>query len=250
MEMVNMAKESRVIHLQMQLSELGMKNALRALNWMIETMNATNGYKRKDGSNYYYHLVDATQDLLNAGIRDEVTIIACILHDAVEDIPRLSLFDIARDYGFDVADVVAKVTKLDHIDYKDYLGENIRNYLNTILEDVRACLVKTADRKHNFSTLYATSEQHELRQANETEKYFIPFFKQARKKHPEYSAYFHSAKTTIVPHLKKIQKAHENEVKLRVEITKLKRELEHEKRVRKGMERKVERIEKSIDKSN
>lgn len=241
-----MAKESRVIHLQIELSELGMKNALKALNWMIEVMNVSNGFARKDGSNYYFHLVDSTQDLINAGIRDEVAITACILHDAVEDIARVSLFDIARDYGFDVANVVDKVTKESHIDYKDPLGHNIENYLGDILQDVRACLVKTADRKHNFSTLYATSYKHELRQAEETEKHFLPFFKEARKRYPEYSAYFHSAKTTIVPHLKKIKQSHDNEVKLKCIIEELEIKLEQERKKNVTLEKKVK---KTLDKS-
>lgn len=234
-----MAKESRVIHLQIELAKLGMVNALRALFKMIEVMNAKNGFARKDGSNYYYHLVDATQDLLNHGIRDEVTITACILHDYPEDVNGVSLFDVANEFGFEVADVVARVTKEVNIDYKDSEGVNITNYLNNILQDVRACLVKTADRKHNFSTLDATSAKHEARQVAETEKYFIPFFKEARKMYPEYSAYFHSAKTTIVPHLKRIKKAIEAENRLKSRIEELEMKLEQERKRNNALEKKI-----------
>lgn len=237
-----MAKpEARVVQLQKDLIRLSMMDALRALNWMIQTMNANNGYKRKDGSNYYYHLVDTTQDLINHGVTDEVTITACILHDAVEDIVEVTLDTIREGYGKEVAHTVALVTKRDDVDYKDEQGINITSYLLAILMDVRACLVKTADRKHNFSTLDSTSAKHEARQVAETETHFIPFFKEARKRYPEYSAYFHSAKTTIVPHLKRIKKAIATEEKLKAENADLRIKLEQEKKRNNALEKKFNR---------
>jgi len=239
-----MAKpEARVVHLQRDLARLEMWDALRALNWMIQIMNATNGYKRKDGSNYYYHLVDSTQDLINFGIRDQVTITACILHDSVEDIDGLEVKDIEMEFGREVAHVVDLVTKKNGIDYKDPEGENISNYLSVILMNWRACLVKLADRKHNFSTMADVSPKHEARQVEETEKHFIPFAKEARKLYPEYSAYFHSFKTTIVPHLKRIKKAIAEEERYKSKISELEMKLEQatkranalEKKIRKGV---------------
>lgn len=238
-----MAKpEARVIQLQKDLVKFGMFDSLKALNWMIQIMNANNGYKRKDGSNYYYHLVDATQDLINHGIRDEITITACILHDAVEDIEEITLDMIREGYGREVAHTVALVTKVDGVDYKDENGVNITSYLLAILMDARACLVKTADRKHNFSTLDSTSAKHEARQVAETEKHFIPFFKEARKRYPEYSAYFHSAKTTIVPHLKRIKKAIETEDKLKSQIEELKIKLEQANKRANTLEKKLKKV--------
>lgn len=215
-----MAQEARVVHLQRELVRLGFDDALKALNWMIGTMNADNGYKRHDGSHYYYHLVDATQDLLNHGIRDEVTITACILHDSVEDLDDVSHETLLNIYGHDVAMTVQGVTKIKGVDYK--IAENLQAYLDNQLNYWRMCLVKTADRKHNFSTLGESNEAFERRQVLETEKHFIPFFKEARKRYPQYSAYFHSAKTVIVPHLKRIKKAYETEARLKKEIERLK----------------------------
>lgn len=240
--MVKVAKESRVVHLQKELIMLNMPSALRALNWMIAVMNANNGYARKDGRHYYYHLVDATQDLINHGIKDEVTITACILHDAVEDIPDVTEEYIASEYGYDVARVVTLVTKREGIDYKD--GKNLQIYLNNILYDCRACLVKTADRKHNFSTLFATSKKHELRQTKETEQYFLPFFKSARNMHPLFSSYFHSAKTTIMPHLNRIKQAYTEEERLLEKIKMLEESLESEKKRGNALENKMRKEKK------
>ncbi|AYP68357.1 GTP pyrophosphokinase [Bacillus phage vB_BcoS-136] len=232
-----MSKETRVIQLQKDLVRLECFDSLRALNWMIGVMNADNGYSRKDGSHYYYHLVDSTQDLINHGITDEITLTSCILHDSVEDIEALKINDLKALFGEEVAYVVEGVTKKEGINYKEH--ENMEAYLSEILRDFRRCLVKTADRKHNFSTLYATSGKHEIRQANETEKHFLPFFKKARKMYPNYANYFHSAKTTIVPHLKRIQKAHEEESRLKTRIEELEMKLEQERKRNNALENKI-----------
>lgn len=232
-----MAKESRVRHLHNELESLEMYSALIALDNMINIMNANNGYKRMDGSHYYYHLVDATQDLLNHGIKDEATIIACILHDFVEDVKWADIRLVRFFFGYEVAEIVDLVTKKEGVNYKEY--ENLKEYLDIILTNPKASLVKTADRKHNFSTLADTSSKHEIRQANQTELFFMPFFKEARKMYPEYSAYFHSAKTAIMPHLKRIQKAHEDEEKYKEEIYKLRYMLELERKRNKVLSNKL-----------
>lgn len=208
-----MGKESRVMHLQKDLVELGFYQTLNALNWMIGIMNADNGYARHDGSHYYYHLVDGCQDLINHGIRDQNTLTAFILHDSKEDIivdGKRIVTDalLTKKYNAEVAFLVDGVTKKEGIDYKQ--PENIQAYLDYILQFAKMCLIKLADRKHNFSTLEDASPEKELRQALETENHFLPFAKAARALHPEYSAYFHSFKTTIVPHLKKVKKYHED----------------------------------------
>jgi guanosine-3',5'-bis(diphosphate) 3'-pyrophosphohydrolase len=235
--MINMAQEARVIQLQKDLIRLEMFDSLKALNWMLETMNAQNGYMRKDGSNYYYHLVDATQDLVNHGIRDQITITSCILHDAIEDIPEVTYETILNEYGYDVAFTVMGVTKKEGVDYKN--GENLKAYLDYQLNFWRMILVKLADRKHNFSTMMDCSASHEARQVADTEKYFIPYAKQARRLYPEYSAYFHSFKTTIIPHLKRIKKAINTEAKLNEKIKEYELKLEQEKKRNRALEKKI-----------
>ncbi|MER2008511.1 MAG: HD domain-containing protein [Psychrobacillus sp.] len=208
-----MSKESRVIHLQKELIQLKNFETLKALNWMIGIMNADNGYSRHDGSHYYYHLVDGCQDLINHGITDQNTLTAFVLHDSIEDIvdstgKRVITTGLLKEkFNAEVALLVDGVTKMENVNYKD--GKELEKYLAYILQFSKMCLIKTADRKHNFSTLEHASPKKEMRQARETKEYFIPFFKKARKMHPEYSAYFHSAKTAIVPHMKKIFKYHE-----------------------------------------
>jgi guanosine-3',5'-bis(diphosphate) 3'-pyrophosphohydrolase len=223
-----MAKEARVIQLQKDLIRLGFDDSLRALSWMLETMNAQNGYQRHDGSHYYYHLVDGCQDLINHGIDNQDVLTGYILHDAKEDIPEVTSEMIASKFNSRVALYVDGVTKKEGVNYKN--PNNLETYLAYQLEFVEMALIKTADRKHNFSTLEHATPEKELRVANETETYFLPYFKEARQRYPQYSAYFHSAKTEIVPHLKKIKKYHEDIASLKqqhdIEIRAKEREIE------------------------
>lgn len=199
--------ESRVRYLEQTLSTLGYENSIRALDWVMAEMCAENGFKRHNGTHYYYHLVDTTQDLLNHGIRNEDIITACLLHDAIEDVEGVTYQMIKDKFNPNVARMVDLVTKSKGMDYK--IGYNLKCYLDLITKDVGASLIKTADRKHNFGTLRDATPEKKLRQALETEQYFIPFFKECRNKFPRYASYFFSAKTIIEPHLWEIKEHYE-----------------------------------------
>ena len=195
--------ESRVRFLEGSLSTLGYNNALRAMDWMIEEMCSEKGFSRHNGTHYYYHLIDTTQDLFNHGIRNEDILTACLLHDAIEDIEGVTSMMIKDKFGESVAEMVRLVTKRKGINYKNH--SNLVPYLDLISKNVGASLIKTADRKHNFGTLRDATPEKKLRQALETEQYFIPFFKECRNKYPRYASYFFSAKTSIEPHLWEIK---------------------------------------------
>ena len=210
-------KESRVKHLEFCLATLGFNKALKAMDFVIKEMCAEKGFKRHDGSHYYYHLIDATQDLFNHGIKDEDVLTACLLHDTVEDIEEVTIEMIESEFGFEVATMVELVTKKKHVNYKK--ASNMLIYLDRISKNVGASLIKTADRKHNFSTLKDATREKKIRQATETENLFIPFFKNCRKMYPRYASYFYSAKTAIEPHLWEIQEHYS-------EVERLEKELE------------------------
>lgn len=212
-------QESRVRFLEQQLVTLGFNDSLRAMDWMIEEMCSEKGFSRHNGTHYYYHLIDTTQDLLNHGIKNQDIITACLLHDAIEDIEGVTYTMIADKFNGNVADMVKFVTKVDGVDYKN--GENLKDYLDLISFNVGASLIKTADRKHNFGTLRDATAEKKLRQALETEQYFIPFFKKCRNIYPRYASYFFSAKTSIEPHLWEIKEHYEEVSELREEISSL-----------------------------
>lgn len=212
-----MANQSRVIQLQKDLMNLGCFSGMKALNQMIAIMNANNNYKRHDGSDYYMHLCDVTQDLINHGITDHVVLTSAILHDYKEDVEGVTYEDIKAQYGESVADVVEGLTKRPDIDYKtDKVA--LSEYLNTILKDWRMLLIKASDRKHNISTLKDATPEKQYRQAIETETYFLPLFKEGRKRYKQYSAYLHTCKTTLYPHILTLKAHHEYRISVEKEL--------------------------------
>ncbi|MEK5036260.1 HD domain-containing protein [Paenibacillus sp. FSL R7-0302] len=190
---------SRVLFLEDYLTKLGLTEALKALDLMKVIMCAENGYKRHNGDHYYYHLVDVAQDLLSHGVRYEPCIVAALLHDYMEDVPGVTFELIERQFGFEVAKYVELLSKNPNVDYS--IPSNLLAYLSGIGQHVWTALIKTADRKHNFSTLKDASFEKRMKQALETEQFFIPVFKQWRKAYVRWASYFYGAKTAIEPHL-------------------------------------------------
>lgn len=193
------AKYSRERLLIQTLRTKNQQKALRALFFIIDEMNVEKGFSRHDGTDYYLHIIDVTQDLINNGIDNEDILTAAILHDALEDIPGVSLLYLTQEYGAVVAHMVDLVTKDKSINYHTNDTE-MKAYLSRISENVGAALIKTADRIHNFSTMReGTSVEHKRKQVRNTETFFFPFFKECRNAYPYYSHYFYGAKYAIEP---------------------------------------------------
>jgi GTP pyrophosphokinase len=212
--------ESRKRFFEQRLADAGQTMSLKALDFVVSEMSATKGFKRHDGSDYWGHCIDVAQDLWNAGIRDEDIISAALLHDVLEDIDGMTYMFLADKFNHEIADIVQGVTKTTAINYKE--GDNIKTkYLDLMLHDYRMCLVKAADRKHNFSTLKDATPEKKMRQAKETETYYFPWLKELVQRYPRYSAYFLSAKTAIKPHLMEIKEHYEEVQDLKIEIEKL-----------------------------
>lgn len=199
-------KSNRVLHLEDQLTILGYDKSLLAFNTVLNEMGEDNGFKRHDGSHYFYHLVDVTQILLNFNVRDDDIIAAALLHDYIEDVDWVTYQHVKMVYGKRVADIVQLVTKDPNIDYKKDISA-MYEYLSAIEDTFESALIKTADRIHNFATLLNSSEKHRTLQANETRDLYIPFFKRCRQKHVAYKAFFFHAKTSIEPILGEIERS-------------------------------------------
>lgn len=211
-----MALSSREKFLEQGLSILQWKRALDAFDLVKKEMCAEKGYKRYNGTHYYYHLIDVAQKLIGYGIRDEKIITAALLHDILEDVPAYNFEIINFMYGTNVAQMVDLVTKKEAVDYSKQ--ENMTSYLNAISENIGASLIKTADRIHNFGTLSDATAEHKIKQVTETESFFIPFFKLCRNKYPRYAFIFFDAKTQIEPHLQEIKDHYDELNKLKNEF--------------------------------
>lgn len=136
---------------------------------------AHRGQKRKTGEDYILHPVAVASIL--AGMRmDHQTITAAILHDTVEDTP-LSLDDLKREFGIEVAKLVDGVTKLDKMKFRtrqEADAESFRKLLLAMSRDLRVIFIKLADRLHNMRTIGAMSPDSRRRIASETLAIYAP----------------------------------------------------------------------------
>ena len=90
--------------------------------------------------------------------------ICSLLHDTVED-TDITLEDIEREFGSEIARIVDGLTKISNvIDVNaSQQAENFKKILLTLTDDPRVILIKLADRLHNMRTL----DQHEAGKAIE-----------------------------------------------------------------------------------
>src|SRR3989440_8604066 len=136
---------------------------------------AHTGQRRLSGEDYVQHPLEVASILADLTL-DGSTIAAALLHDTVEDTP-LTLEEIRRDFGPDVAHLVEGVTKLSRISFRSaqqIQAENIRKMLLAMAEDIRVVLIKLADRLHNMRTLDPLPEIKRKRIAKETLDIYAP----------------------------------------------------------------------------
>ena len=137
------------------------------------------GQKRESGEPYIIHPVAVAGYLLDMGM-DEATIIAGLLHDTVEDGDNVSLTDIEKQFGREVAKLVDGVTKLTRSGKQEYVtkkqeqSENLRKLFLAIADDVRVVIIKLNDRLHNMRTLEYCTPQKRARKAKETLEVYTP----------------------------------------------------------------------------
>ena len=130
---------------------------------------------RASGEPYYLHPFSVAIILAEMHL-DIDSIITALLHDTVED-TLVSLEDIQKHFGVNVAKLVDGVTKLDKIKFQpDHIrqGENFRKLLLAMSEDIRVLIVKLADRLHNMRTINHLSEKKSYRIALETMEIYAP----------------------------------------------------------------------------
>ena len=134
---------------------------------------AHEGQLRKSGEDYITHPVAVTQILAELGL-NEVSLIASLLHDTVEDTPY-SLDQLRIDFGDEVASLVDGVTKLDKLTYGPTAeAETVRKMVIAMSRDIRVLVIKLADRLHNARTWSYVSNESAARKARETLDIYAP----------------------------------------------------------------------------
>ncbi len=157
---------------------------------------AHKGQKRASGAPYIQHCLAVAEIL--AELRMPAAVVAAgLLHDTVED-TDLTLDDIRREFGDEIANLVDGVTKLVSLprvsrpehEEKDsgeeetpwaederkrrLIHESLRKTFLAMSKDVRVVIIKLADRLHNMRTLRYLPPQKQRRIAKQTLDIFAP----------------------------------------------------------------------------
>jgi guanosine-3',5'-bis(diphosphate) 3'-pyrophosphohydrolase len=133
------------------------------------------GQLRKSGDPFIEHPLGVAHILADLGM-DTTTLVAALLHDVVED-TELSVQEVERDFGEDVARIVDGLTKLDRITFRSReqaQAENIRKMMVAMARDIRVLIIKLADRLHNMRTLGSLSRARQEAIAVETLEIYAP----------------------------------------------------------------------------
>ncbi len=130
--------------------------------------------KRKTGEPYILHPIAVATIVAEEMMLGANPVCAAFLHDVVEDTPY-TIEDIRQRFGNDVAFLVKVVTKKPTHDYEySKQLDNYRQILNSVQYDIRAVLVKLADRLHNMRTLASMKPEKQMKIAGETDYFYAP----------------------------------------------------------------------------
>ncbi|HEY3413245.1 MAG TPA: bifunctional (p)ppGpp synthetase/guanosine-3',5'-bis(diphosphate) 3'-pyrophosphohydrolase [Armatimonadota bacterium] len=161
---------------------------------------------RETGDPYIVHPLEVAEILASLEL-DMATIIAGLLHDTVED-TGVTLEDVRKRFGDEIAQLVDGVTKLKRADFEHLQrdsgaapqpdepkaegedgkaegkrrgltdaqrqAENLRKILLAVARDFRVMIIKLADRLHNMKTLSVKSPEKQRRIATETLQIYAP----------------------------------------------------------------------------
>ncbi len=130
--------------------------------------------KRKSGAPYIIHPIAVASIAAEELSLDVNSVICAFLHDVVED-TDCTMDCIRERFGEDVAFLVDIVTKKKKDHYR--MTKQVDNYnqlLQSLHYDIRALMVKLADRLHNMRTLSSMRPDKQMKIAGETDYFYAP----------------------------------------------------------------------------
>lgn len=132
------------------------------------------GQTRKSGEPYIVHPLATAHILAHMRI-DPVIVTAALLHDVPED-TKVTLEELEKNFGSEIASLVRGITKLGKLKYRgvERYIENLRKMFISMAEDVRVMIIKFADRIHNLTTLNALPAPKQYRIALESLEIYAP----------------------------------------------------------------------------
>lgn len=155
----------------------GMWKALEALE-MARLLH--DGFRKDGVTKEFFHQLQIfhyVRTLEASLLYPEETFIAVFLHDAVEDYPdQVSHLAIRDSFGETVGDAVFALDKS---------GKTMEAYATACTHDAVASIVKGADRDNNLGSMTGVfSREKQLRYIDETETFYMPMIKAARRLFP------------------------------------------------------------------
>ncbi|MGF7232082.1 RelA/SpoT family protein [Arachidicoccus sp.] len=131
--------------------------------------------RRKSGEPYIFHPIAVAMicvEEIGLGVRSTI---CSLLHDTVED-TDISIDDITREFGNEIAKIVDGLTKISTVvdASTSQQTENFKKILLTLTDDPRVILIKLADRLHNMRTLDWMKPEKQLKIASETVWVYAP----------------------------------------------------------------------------
>ena len=129
---------------------------------------------RKSGIPYITHPIAVARiALVELGLKTN-PVMAALLHDVVEDTDYTEE-DLRVRFGEDVAYLVGVLTKNSDGNYKESKQiDNFKHMLDSINYDIRALLIKLADRMHNMRTLGSMRTDKQMKITSETDYFYAP----------------------------------------------------------------------------
>lgn len=133
------------------------------------------GQIRNSGEPYITHPIAVAQQCAEWKL-DAQTLMAALLHDAIEDC-GVTKSELIERFGAPVAELVDGLTKLEKLEFntrEENQAESFRKMLLAMARDVRVILVKLADRSHNMRTLGDVPRSKWARISRETLDIYAP----------------------------------------------------------------------------
>jgi len=139
------------------------------------SVDAHKTMRRKSGEPYILHPLAVAMicvEEIGLGVRSTI---CAFLHDTVED-TDISLADIEREFGLEIAKIVDGLTKISNVldTNTTQQAENFKKILLTLTDDPRVILIKLADRLHNMRTLDSMKREKQLKISSETVYVYAP----------------------------------------------------------------------------
>src|SRR3990170_2034000 len=139
------------------------------------SVEAHKSMRRKSGEPYILHPLAVARicvEEIGLGVRSTI---CALLHDTVED-TDITLEDIEREFGNEIAKIVDGLTKISTVvDVNaSQQAENFRKILLTLTDDPRVIIIKLADRLHNMRTMDSMKQEKQLKISSETVYVYAP----------------------------------------------------------------------------